>query len=164
MKSLALSLLIVASLGCSTRGLLSVLPLSWHPIGAECPGPLAPVERIEEGRVWQAQYRLRTEDGEAALTLAGERRGSIFVLVGLDPLGSQAFVIVQRGVEVSVDEHVPPLFPWPPENVLRDLHLAAFLEPDEFGDALIRKNRTRSIIEHPDCGTGAVVSLLPTGS
>ena len=137
------------------------LPLAWHPIGDECPGPLAPVERISAGRVWQAQYRLRTEEREAALVLAGERRGPLFVLVGLDPLGSQAFVVVQRDGEAHVEEHLRPLFPWPPENVLRDLHLAAFLEPAEFGDAEVRRSRGRTVIRHPSCGTGAVVSLLP---
>lgn len=158
MKRLVL-LLLAASLGCAHW-----LPLAWHPIGDECPGPLAPVERIEEGRIWQAQYRLHAGDREAALVLAGERRGPIFVLVGLDPLGSRVFVVVQRDGEVRVEEHVRPLFPWPPANVLRDLHLAAFLEPDELGTALIRRNRTRAIIEHPECGTSAVVSLTSTGS
>jgi len=159
MKRLVALMLLAGLLGCAHW-----LPLSWHPIGDECPGPLAPVERIEEGRVWQAQYRFRSDDREAALVLAGERRGPIFVLVGLDPLGSRVFVVLQRNDEVRVEDHVRPLFPWPPENVLRDLHLAAFLEPDELGNALIRRNRTRAVIEHPDCGTGAVVSLLPTGN
>ena len=159
MRSVAALLLLAGSLGCARW-----LPLSWHPIGDECPGPLAPIESIESGRVWQAQYRLHAEGREAALTLHGERRGAIFVLVGLNPLGSQVFVIVQRDDKVTVKEHMRPLFPWPPINVLRDLHLAAFLEPDEFGDAWIRRNRTRAVIEHPACGTSAVVSWVSTGS
>jgi hypothetical protein len=140
------------------------LPLAWYPIGDECPGPLAPIERIEPDRMVQAQYRMRADGREAALVLAGERRGPLFVLVGMDPLGSQAFVVVQRGDEARVDEHVRPLFPWPPLNVLRDLHLAAFLEPGEVGAARVVRERGKTVIEHPECGTGAVVSLLPTGS
>jgi len=159
MKRLVPLAVLTGLLGCAHW-----LPASWYPIGDECPGPLAPVERIEEGHVWQAQYRHYADDREAALVLAGERRGSLFVLVGLDPLGSRVFVVMQRDDEVRVEEHVRPLFPWPPANVLRDFHLAAFLEPDELGAALIHRNRTRAVIEHPACGTGAVVSLLPTGS
>jgi hypothetical protein len=159
MRSLIALVCLTGSLGCAHW-----LPLAWHPIGDECPGPLAPVERIEPDRVWQAQYRLRADGREAALMLAGERRGPLFVLVGIDPVGSQVFVVVQRGEELTVEEHVKPLFPWPPANVLRDLHLAAFLEPGEFDAARVRRERGRAVIEHPACGTEAVVSVLPTGS
>jgi hypothetical protein len=53
-----------------------------------------------------------------------EKRGDSLVMVALGPSGSRAFVLAQRGHEVTFESHLPRALPFPPEYMLLDVHRA----------------------------------------
>jgi hypothetical protein len=70
----------------------------------------------------QANKDGRTGGFDAVL----QKRGGELVLVGLGPLGVRAFAIRQEGGEVRYEQRLGPEFPFPPRNVLVDVHRAFF--------------------------------------
>lgn len=115
---LALAMLAAAP-GCATLAMLRPLPRA-------CPGPLVPVEEMGADFALRAGYRVRSGAHDEALTLVGEKRADRFVLVGLDPFGTPVFTLVQEGGEVRRERHLRPLFPFAPENALRDVQAVRF--------------------------------------
>jgi hypothetical protein len=53
-----------------------------------------------------------------------EKRGDSLVMVALGPTGGRAFVLTQRGHEVTFESHLPRELPFPPEYMLLDVHRA----------------------------------------
>jgi len=72
---------------------------------------------------------------------------------------------VQEGLEVRRERHLRPLFPFAPENALRDLQLVRFperLAPSrENGDAQLVAEDGRFVISRAACDWQA--TLLPHG-
>lgn len=71
-------------------------------------------------------------------THAGEQRsfdavlqfdGATLVLLGMTPMGTKAFAVVQRGATVEVTPYVDMPLPAPPRAILRDIHAAYFDPP-----------------------------------
>ena len=124
--ALALALLAAAAPGCATLAMLRPLPRA-------CPGALLAVEAMGPDFALRARYRVRSRGREEALTLVAEKREGRLVLVGLDPFGTSVFALVQEGREVRRERHLRPLFPFPPENALRDLLRVRFPEQPPAG-------------------------------
>jgi hypothetical protein len=120
-RALALALLAAAAPGCATLAMLRPLPRA-------CPGPLVAVEAMGPDFALRARYRVRSRGREQALTLVAEKREEQLVLVGLDPFGTPVFALVQQGLEVRRERHLRPLFPFAPENALRDVQRVRFPE------------------------------------
>ena len=139
---------------------------SLRPLPRACRGPLIPVGAMGADFALQARYRARRGEREEALLLAAEKRGDRLVVVGLDPLGTQLFALVQEGDSVRRERHLRPLFPLAPENVLRDLVEARFPEavaalPAEPEDRARRSVDGRTVhLVRSRCGWEATVELL----
>ena len=142
----------LASMGCATLGLglAGALPDG----GRECPGRLVPTQEIEgEFRIRQ-RVRVQGEDLDWRLELVAQKRGDELVLVGLDAFGAKAFVVTQRGTEVSVERPRGRL-PLPPTQLLFDFHRARLAPegaPPEPGVTLERPSRDEVTIDHARCG------------
>ena len=98
---------------------------------------------------FQARYRVSSRGKDFALTLAAEKRGERLVLLGIDPLGTSVFALVQEGTEVHRERHLRPLFPFAPENVLRDLILARWAPLAETRDATWTREGDATTITRP---------------
>jgi hypothetical protein len=111
-------LLLLAALAAATPGCVTLAML--RPLPRACEGTLPPVAALGKDFTAQAHYRARSRGRDLALTLAVEKRGDRLVLLGLDPLGTSVFALVQESTATRRERHLRPLFPFAPENVLRD--------------------------------------------
>ena len=155
-RAAALGLLLLAAPGCVTLAMLRPLPRA-------CPGTLAPADALGADFSLQAGYRVQSRGREAALTLVAEKRGDRVVLVALDPLGTQVFALVQQGSEVRRERHLRPLFPFAPENALRDLERVRFADrlAGAPGDAHVEPRGAATLLRRDACDWEALVTLLP---
>jgi hypothetical protein len=157
-----LALLVAGAAGCAS---LPLALASLRPLPRACPGPLLPIAAMGADFALQARYRARRGEREEALLLAAEKRGARLVVVGLDPFGTQVFAVVQEGASVRRERHLRPLFPFAPENALRDLVEARFPEAVDALPAAAdeRAARTREgaavHLVRPRCGWEATVEL-----
>jgi hypothetical protein len=55
-----------------------------------------------------------------------QKRGNELTLLGLTPFGSRAFVVTQKGTEVSFQNYVGTALPFPPKYMLIDVHRVFF--------------------------------------
>jgi hypothetical protein len=145
--------------GCATLGPVFA---SLRPLPRACSGPLPPVEALGPDFALQARYRVRSRGREQALLLAAEKRGARLVLLGLDPLGTHVFTVVQEGSALRREEHLRALFPFAPENALRDLVQARFGdrvgEPPD--DARIEPAGRGVEIARPSCAWESMVEVV----
>jgi hypothetical protein len=151
--------LVGAALGCAQLAMLRPLPRA-------CPGELVPVAEMGPDFSLQARYRVRSRGREEALALVAEKRGERLVLLGLDPLGTLVFSLVQEGREVRRERHLRPLFPFPPENALRDLERARFPEllAGTDDDARVETRGAATLLRREACDWEALLALLPPRS
>jgi hypothetical protein len=144
--------------GCATLAQLQPLPRA-------CPGPLLPVAEMGPDFALQAHYRVRSRGREQALLLVAEKRGGRLVLLGLDPLGTHVFSLVQEGSEVRRERHLRPLFPFAPENALRDVERVRFadaLAARDDGARLEREGGTARVLR-PACDWEASLAWVGGG-
>jgi hypothetical protein len=157
-RALALALLAAATPSCATFAMLRPLPRA-------CPGPLVAVEAMGPDFALRARYRVNSRGREEALTLVAEKREGRLVLVGLDPFGTPVFALVQHGLEVRRERHLRPLFPFAPENALRDFQRVRFAErlpaAGEGGDVRVVARDGAFYIERASCDWRA--TLAPEG-
>jgi hypothetical protein len=153
--ALALALCAATAPGCATLAMLRPLPRA-------CAGPLVPVGEMGADFALRAGYRVRSRGREEALTLVAEKREGRLVLVGLDPLGTPVFALVQEGLRVRRERHLRPLFPFAPENALRDLHQVRFGERlgriREAEAAQVVEEAGRFAISRPACDWEATLT------
>jgi hypothetical protein len=112
----AVALLVLSTLaGCRPR-----------PAEPVYPGELQPPERFGRDFLLHQRVVVRRGETENALQTALQVRGDTLTLVGLTPLGTRAFVITQRGADVSFSSSLPPerQLPIRPRLVLHDLQRA----------------------------------------
>jgi hypothetical protein len=120
---LAVALLAAGLAGCASLGL--------PPRLAVCPGPLRDTREIAGDFVRQERMRVRGGDVDAAFGLVLEKRGERLVVLGFNAFGAKAFAVRQSGLAVESESFLGRALPVPPENVLRDLHRAYFLTPEQ---------------------------------
>ena len=155
-RSAAAALLgaLVAASGCATLAMLRPLPRAFE-------GPLLPVAELGPDFALQARYRVRSRGREEALRLVAEKRGERLVLLGLDPLGTQVFSLVQEGDRVRRERHLRPLFPFAPENALRDLERVRF--PERLGapgaGVEMRREGETFVLVRPSCDWEATLAI-----
>ena len=136
--------------------------------GWQCVGELVSTTEIPEGFHLLAQVRvLAAPDVNWGLTLAAQKVDGRLVVVGLDGFGAKLFGIVQDGTEVDVDRVVGRRMPWPPENVLHNLHRARLGAAAGEGVSIERaqegSGRARVAIHNPSCGCDTILVLAEEG-
>jgi hypothetical protein len=92
----------------------------------EYPGVIHPPGELTPDVVIEQHVEAKKGDRSGGFDAVLQKRGSELVLVGLGPLGMRAFTIWQEGVEVRYEQRLGPAFPFPPRNVLIDVHRAFF--------------------------------------
>jgi hypothetical protein len=135
-----------------------------RPLPRACEGPLLAVAEMGPDFALQARYRVRSRGREEALLLVAEKRGGRLVLLGLDPLGTEVFSLVQEGGDPRRERHLRPLFPFAPENALRDLERVRFAErlAAADGGVEVRREGEATLLSRPDCDWEA--TLAPLGA
>ena len=88
-----------------------------------------------------------------------EKRGDRLVLLGLDPLGTLVFSLVQEGLEVRRERHLRPLFPFAPENALRDFERVHFADrlAGSADDARVEPRGSAFLLTRPACDWEAML-------
>jgi hypothetical protein len=114
----------------------------------------------------QARYRATSGGRSEALLLVAEKRGDRLVLAGVDPLGHLVFALTQTGADVRRDRHVRALFPFAPENALRDLErvrfpAAAAAAGPARDEARVERRDGLHRIARPSCEWEATLAILP---
>jgi hypothetical protein len=113
----------VAHASCAT-----LADLGFHPPdgGRRCPGPLVPSEDLPDDLLLRVQAHVQGDGVDYHVTLVARTRGGVLALAGLDGFGSRVFALRQRGTEIELERSPGRALPWPPENLLRDLHAIRF--------------------------------------
>ncbi len=73
-----------------------------------------------------------------------QKRGDELTLLGLTPFGSRAFVVTQKGADVSFQNYVGTTLPFPPRYMLIDVHRVFFAHGAPDGAQAPASDRTGS--------------------
>lgn len=84
------------------------------------PGELSPDFAVEQ------HVEIRKGEGTGGFDAVLQKRAGELVIVGLGPMGIRAFTLKQVGDEAVFEQAMGPKFPFPPRNVLVDIHRAFF--------------------------------------
>ncbi len=93
----------------------------------EYPGELVSSDEIPGNFLMRQNLRFRVGDSEGSLEVVVQKYCTEILVIGLTSFGSRVFTIRQQGTEVSAESHVPGEWPFPPQNVLMDIHRVYFL-------------------------------------
>jgi hypothetical protein len=151
-RALLLAALAAGSPGCVTLAMLRPLPRA-------CRGTLPPVASLGGDFSLQGRYRVSSRGRDLALTLAVEKRGARLVLLGIDPLGTTVFALVQEGEALSRERHLRPLFPFAPENVLRDVVRVRYPDLTAADDVPLTADGDATTLTRKSCDWTATLEL-----
>jgi len=89
----------------------------------EYPGALQEPSRFSVDFLLVQELLFRRGEVEEGMRTALQHRGDTLTLVGLTPLGTRAFVLQQRGLDVSFTSYLPEdeSLPFPPRFILYDI-------------------------------------------
>ena len=92
-------------------------------------GPILHGLRFDFGLLHDVElgvFRVTASFGERAQSFRAvlEKHGDALVMVALGPHGGRAFVLAQRGDDVTFESQMPSELPFPPEYMLFDVHRA----------------------------------------
>ncbi len=90
------------------------------------PGVLHPPRELSPDMVVEQHIEATRGDQHGGFDVVLQKRGAELTLVGLGPLGIRAFVLRQEGDQASLERTMGPPLPFPPRNVLVDVHRAFF--------------------------------------
>jgi hypothetical protein len=87
------------------------------------PAELPPLPR-DPGFFLRQELRFTYGESSGALETVVQSRCGVLTIVGLAPFGARVFTLVQRESALEVKLHLPGSWPFPPENIARDVHRA----------------------------------------
>lgn len=90
------------------------------------PGVLHPPEALTPDMAVEQHVVVRKGTQSGAFDGVLQKRGSELVLVGLGPANVRAFVLRQEGDDARLEQTMGPTLPFPPRNILLDVHRAFF--------------------------------------
>jgi hypothetical protein len=93
----------------------------------EYPGELVPSDEIPGNFLMRQNLRFAAGDRKGSLEVVVQKHCAEILVIGLTSFGSRVFTIRQHGTEVSAESHFPGTWPFPPQNVLMDIHRVYFL-------------------------------------
>jgi hypothetical protein len=111
----------IVALGCAT------LP----PRLRSCDGPLRSTREIAGDFTRFERIRVRGQGVDESFGLVIQKTGARLVVLGTNAFGAKVFAVTQHGETFESESFVGPTLSVPPENVLRDLHRAYFLTPEQ---------------------------------
>ncbi len=86
-------------------------------------GVLPPLPR-DPGFLMRQELRFRFGESSGSLEAVVQSHCGVLTIIGLAPFGARVFTLVQRGSELEVKLQLPGSWPFPPENIARDVHRA----------------------------------------
>lgn len=116
MRSLLL-VLALSLVGCATRE---------HAPPPSYPGTLPPPAEIAWNFLARQRIAADHRDREGRFEAVLQKKGDELLLLALTPYGSRAFLIRQRGEEITLERFVRRELPFPPRFILLDIHRAFF--------------------------------------
>lgn len=114
---------LAAALGCAADR-------SGRDAGLRYPGELVPTTEISERFLARQRVTAEHPEGRSSFEAVLQSHGGELTLIGLTPFGTRAFVLRQRGTQVSFDVQVEQALermPFPPRYVLLDVHRTFFI-------------------------------------
>jgi hypothetical protein len=93
----------------------------------EARGGLVATQEIAGDFLARQVLRFRFGEAQGTLEAVLQKHCDELTVVGLTPLGTPAFAIHQRGLEVRVESSLPGPWPFSPRRVLLDVHRIYFL-------------------------------------
>ncbi len=116
-------------------GCASAPPAPREPV-PDYPGVLHPPSELSPDFAVEQHVEVRQGERRGGFDAVLQKRGDELVLVGLGPMGVRGFVLRQEGEAVRFEQTLGPRLPFPPRNVLVDVHRAFFKRlPRESGAA-----------------------------
>lgn len=131
LAALGLGCCLLAALGCgSHQGPATALRAS------DYPGRLVDPAQIPGDFLWQqsitATYRKPDgSEGQQRFDAVVQKTAGVLSVVGLTPFGTRAFVLEQRGQDVSLRRFISGALPIPARFVLVDIHRTYFVPADD---------------------------------
>jgi hypothetical protein len=105
-----------------TTATLLLAAASCQPPQPLYPGQLRPAADFGPDFLLRQELLFQRGELEATLQTALQHRGDELTLIGLSPLGTRAFVIHQRGLDVELTSHLPEgELPFPAQFILLDI-------------------------------------------
>lgn len=116
-RALTLTLMLLA---CTARR-PPAMPASAHA------GTLVSTDAIPGAFLMRQRVEAHHPGREVSFDAVLQKQGDTLTLLGLTPFGTRAFVLQQRGTEVSFTSHMPGELPFPPRYMLLDIHRTFFI-------------------------------------
>jgi hypothetical protein len=127
-----------------------------------CPVLLVDTADIPEGPLLRQRVRIRSlaEEREIPLELAVQLRDQVITIVAFTPFGTRAFSIVQRGIEIEIDDFVGSQLGVRPIWLLDALHRSRWITAptDLQGLEVQRRPRGEERIAQPPAADGEAVT------
>jgi len=121
-----LALLLLSSAlaaGCAPPNVTTATPeqlASAYPTVLQSPATLGPDFMMEQ------EVTMTHAEGQNTFRAILQKRGDELMLLGLAPHGGRAFVLTQRGNEITFESFMPEELPFPPRYILHDIHRTWF--------------------------------------
>lgn len=110
-------------------------PAAPPPGDVRYPGILHPPNELSPDMVVEQHIEAKKNDKTGGFDAVLQKKGGDLTIVGLGPVGVRAFVLKQAGDDATFEQSFGPAFPFPPRNVLVDVHRAFFKRlPDPNGN------------------------------
>lgn len=97
-----------------------------RPPQREYPGTLIAPSRSTGNFIRTQHLAARFQNETRSMDAVLQKEGDLLTLIGMTPFGSKAFVLQQKGVEVSFNSYVPFELPFPPKYILLDVQRVYF--------------------------------------
>ena len=96
------------------------------PIDAEYPGTTPAPETLKPDFMVEQHVEATRGDKKGAFDAVLQKQGDELVVVGLGPMKTRAFVLRQKGLRVTYEQRFGPPLPFPPRNIVVDVHRVFF--------------------------------------
>jgi Protein of unknown function (DUF3261) len=117
-------LAVASALAC---GCATMPPPAQQPAADAYPGTLADSGALPDGLFLRQRIKARFGKRELSFAAVMQTDGGVLSLLALTPYGSRAFLIEQRGQQLSFTKYVDREMPFPPRFILLDVHRTFFL-------------------------------------
>lgn len=111
------------------------------------PTVLAPPSTFGGDFAMEQDVTMAHAQGEEHFRAVLQKQGDELVLVGLAPHGGRAFVLTQRGTEVTFENFMPRELPFPARYVLHDIHRAWFKDAPGEGGEMDGERVTETVVD-----------------